>query len=224
MSRATPLDRAIESSMRRAKRHLTDLTKVQSDYVIVMKQLQARPSASRLKMQISGLEDKALKIAKALSEDFQGCKSHKDFPVVFREFTKKLKSLQQDLQEATVRKELKTLTPDEIDFPSALSSSAKSPTSPEAKRGNFFDDRKSIPVNKPDHSTSFGDSLEQKIVFKRLGESKKRKNKEVNAIARDVDTIAQTFEELNELVRDQEVGLDEIQENTYSARQKNRGS
>lgn len=219
MSISTPLDRAIESSMRRAKRHLTQLTKVQSDYVIVMKQLQKRPSASRLKMQISGLEDKALKIAKALSEDFQGCKSHKDFPVVFREFTKKLKSLQRDLQEATVRKELKTLTPDEIDFPSALSSSAKSPTSPEAKRGNFFD-QQNIPVNEPDHSTSFGDSLEQKIVFKPLGESKKRRNNEVNAIARDVDTIAQTFEELNELVRDQEVGLDQIQENTFSARLK----
>merc|ERR550534_3433917 len=91
-------------------------------------------------MQISGLEDKALKIAKALSEDFQGCKSHKDFPVVFREFTKKLKSLQQDLQEATVRKKLKTLTPDEIDFPSVLSSSLKSTPLPEEKQGNFLHD------------------------------------------------------------------------------------
>merc|ERR1719285_79861 len=173
-------------------------------------------------MQISGLEDKALKIAKALSEDFQGCKSHKDFPVVFREFTKKLKSLQQDLQEATVRKKLKTLTPDEIDFPSALSSTVKSSTSPEAKRGNFFDDQENIPMYETDHSNPFNDSLEQKIVFKplALGESKKRKNKEVNAIARDVDTIAQTFDELNELVHDQEVGLDQIEENTFSARLK----
>merc|ERR1719192_303455 len=89
-------------------------------------------------MQISGLEDKALKLAKRLSEDFQGCKSHKDFPVIFREFTKKLKSLQQDLQEATVRQQLKSLTPDEIDFPSVLSSSPKSTPLPEAKRGNFL--------------------------------------------------------------------------------------
>merc|ERR1719317_1635816 len=51
-------------------------------------------------MQISGLEDKALRLAKSLSEDFQDCKSHKDFPKIFNEFTDKLKSLQYDLNEA----------------------------------------------------------------------------------------------------------------------------
>merc|ERR1719233_2769010 len=151
-------------------------------------------------MQISGLEDKALKLAKALSEDFQGCKSHKDFPVVFTEFTKKLKSLQQDLQEANVRKKLKKLIPDEIDFPSVLSSRVKSPSSPESKYGNLYEDQENISLNEQNQSNPFRESAEQKIVFKPLGTSKKRKNKEVNEIARDVNTIAETFEELNELV------------------------
>merc|ERR1719320_2048647 len=81
-------------------------------------------------MQISGLEDKALRLAKVLSQDFMGCKSHKDFPIVFSKFTKKLKSLQQDLNESSIRQQLKKLTPDEIDFPFDLSSSIKSPSSP----------------------------------------------------------------------------------------------
>jgi len=219
MSRATPLDKAIDSSMHRAKRHLAELTAVQNDYLIVAKQLQARPSASRLKMQVSGLEDKALNLAKALSQDFQGCKSHKDFPIIFREFTKKLKSLQQDLNEASVRQQLKKLTPDEIDFPLDLSSSIKSQSSHYSSTGNFLKEAQSEVINEPYQSRPIDQSLEQKYVFKPLGDSKKRKNDEVKAIARDVNTIAQTFEELKELVNDQQLGIDDIQENTDSARQ-----
>jgi len=217
MSRGTPLDKAIESSMRRAKRNLAELTKVQSDYVIVMQQLQERPSSSRLKMQVSGLEDKALQLAKALSQEFTGCKSHKDFPVIFSEFTKKLKSLQQDLNETTVRQKLRKLTPDGIDF---SSSSAKNPSSFESKKGNFLEEEKIRSINGSAQSNPFRQSSEQKMIFKPLlDDSVKRKNEKVNAIARDVHTIAETFEELKELVHDQQVGLDEIEENTSSVRQ-----
>merc|ERR550534_370670 len=170
-------------------------------------------------MQISGLEDKALKLAKALSEDFQGCKSHKDFPIIFSEFTKKLKSLQRDLNEASVRQQLKKLTPDEIDFPSDLPSSIKSPSSPYSNSGNLLEEAQSGAINEPHQDSPIDQSLEQKYVFKPLGDSKKRKNEEVRAIARDVNTIAETFEELKELVNDQMVGIDDIQKNTDSARQ-----
>jgi len=201
MSRDIHLDKAIDRSMRNAKRHLNELTEVQNEYLIVMKQLQIRPSASRLKVQISGLEEKALRLAKSLSQDFQGCKSHKDFPVIFREFTERLKSLQRDLEEATVRKELKKLTPNEMDIPSAPLSSVMKPTST---------DSKVIEVDEPDQLNLVPDSSEQKMVFKPLCNSKKRRSEEVNAIARDVNTIAQTFEDLNDLVVKQQLSMQDI--------------
>jgi len=209
MSRENPLDQAIDCSMRRAKRHLSELTKVQNEYLIVMKQLQVRPSASRLKVQISGLEDKALRLAKSLSQDFQGCKSHKDFPLVFREFTERLKSLQRDLEEATVRSELQMLTPNEIDIPSAPSSSVMKPTSPDSKVSSI-ENEKVAEVDEPDQFYLVPDRSEQKMVTKPLCNSKKRRSEEVNVIAHDVDTIAQTFEDLNDLVVKQKVNMEEI--------------
>jgi len=220
MSRGTPLDRAIESSMRRAKQNLSVLTKVQSDYIIVLKQLQERPSSSRLKMQMSGLESKALKLAKSLSQDFQGCKSHADFPAVFREFTEKLKLLQQDLHEASVRQKLKKLTPDEIDFPSISESNQKDIPLSDCHIEKVIEEEQKTLVIESDQRNPFRQTSEQKMVFKPLvKDSKKRKNEQVNAIARDVNSIAQTFEELNELVYDQQIGLEDIEENTNSAKQ-----
>lgn len=217
MSRENPLDKAIEHSMRRAKRHLDELTKVQNDYLIAMQQLQVRPSASRLKKQISSLADKALKLAKSLSQDFQGCKSHKDFPVVFREFTEKLKSLQRDLEEATVRQEFKMLTPSEIDLSSVLSSSVRKPSSLDWK-GNFIENWMVISVDEPDQNNLVVETSEQKMVFKPLHNSKRRRREEVNAIASDVNTIAQTFKDLNELVNSRQVSIEEIEDNTSSER------
>jgi len=61
--------------------------------------------------------------------------------------------------------------------------------------------------------------LDHKIEFKPfVKDSKKRKDGKVSAIAEDVSTITETFEELNELIHDQQAGFDEIEENRDLAR------